>query len=261
MSRIMSPEYYAKEIFTSLNLSVPVNVLSLCDKFNIDVVFDDLSDAEAYLICKNAIKKVVIDNRVQYESRITFTIAHEIGHFYLPWHNYDIFKCSATDISSFKSNNIFENEANAFAAELLIPTEKLVKDINKKDISMELIKSLAQKYGVSLTSIAIKIIKNTDAAVAIVFSQDARIKWSFPSKSFKRELISNSLRKWSYAYDFYVERNLNEINEKVYSMAWFTDGSDCESILEQSLPMPNINSVLTLLKLQDEDCIEDEFDE
>ena len=176
MSRILSPDYYAKDIFTSLNLSVPVNVFALCEKFNINVVFDSLSDAEAYFICKNAIKKVIIDSRIQYESRIKFTIAHEIGHFYLPWHNYDIFKCSAVDISSFKSDNIFENEANAFAAELLIPTEELIKDINKKDISMGLIKSLAQKYGVSLTSVAIRAIKNTDDSVAIVFTQDARIK-------------------------------------------------------------------------------------
>ncbi len=261
MNKVLSPEHYAKDIFTSLDLSVPVDVYSVSDKFNIEIVFDNLSDAEAYFICKNANKKIIIDKKVQYESRIKFTIAHEIGHFYLPWHNFDIFKCSTKDISSFKSHNILENEANTFASELLVPIDELVKDINNKNISMTLIKNLAQKYGVSLTSLAIKAIKNTDDNTAVVFTQDGKIKWSFPSKTFKREIITNNIRQWSYAYDFFAEGNINEVKDTVYSMAWLIDGSDCESIIEESLPMPNINSVLTLLKISEENCEvdEDEF--
>jgi len=261
MNKVLPPEYYAKDIFTSLDLSVPVDVYRVSDKFGIEIVFENISDAEAYFICKNANKKIIIDKKLQYESRIKFTIAHEIGHFYLPWHNLDIFKCSTKDISSFKSYNILENEANAFASELLIPIDELMKDINNKNISMSLIKKLALKYGVSLTALAIKAIKNTDENVAVVFAQDGKIKWSFPSREFKREIITNNIRQWSYAYDFFAEGKTNEVKDTVYSMAWLADGSDCESVIEESLPMPNINSVITLLRISEDnvDKFEDEF--
>lgn len=248
-----SPEYYAKDIINSFELKVPIDIYGLCKKFNIDIFYEDLSDAEAYFISKNANKKIIINKKIQYDSRVKFTIAHEIGHFYLPWHNYDIFKCSTGNIFMFKSNDILENEANTFASELLTPKDDIIKGIKYKDITLKLIKDLALMFGVSLTSVAIKVINNTSKRAAIVFSKDGRIKWSFTSDTFKRNVITNTLRQWSFAYDFFAERNDEEVIDTVYSMAWLEDGSDDESLIEESLPMPNLNSVLTILKLPEND--------
>lgn len=108
---------------------------------------------------------------------------------------------------------------------------------------------------------AIKIIKNTIEPIALVISENGRVKGNpIKSKSFKREIKSGKLNKFSYAYDYFSENDQNEHCDTVYSMAWLCDGSDSETIIEESLPMPNLNIVFTILRYT-EDLIEEANDD
>ncbi|MDI3311599.1 MAG: ImmA/IrrE family metallo-endopeptidase [Thermoanaerobacterium sp.] len=257
------PGTFARELLNDLSLKPPIDVISICNNFNITIETDDIKDSEALFIIHNGIKKIILNQNIDYKPRKNFTIAHEIGHFYLPWHENKIYDCKFSDIQSFHSNILQETEANQFAAELLIPTEFLINDINNKEINLSLIKILSKKYETSLASMGIKIIENTYEPVAIVVTENGKIKWSSKSKYFFKKILSNglSVKEQSLAFDFYKSRDVYEQSDSVYSIAWLEDGSMEEYIKEESLPMPNLNMVFTLLTLiaDENKYIEEEY--
>jgi Zn-dependent peptidase ImmA (M78 family) len=256
-----NPELYAREILASFQLRPPIDIYFLCKLFNIEIFFDDLKNVEAFFILKNGKKKIVANNSIMYEKRLKFTISHEIGHYILPWHKNIIYDCKTKDIINFNSYKVEEREANHFASELLIPEKFLHQSLRGKQISLSVLKDLASEYEVSLTSLAIKAVKLSDNPVSVVLSENGRVKWSYKSSSFRRNIINGKLREWCYAYDYFNGKPFDEISETVYSLAWLTDGSFNEGIKEESLVMPNLGLVLTILILPYDEAIEDaDFD-
>ena len=256
-----NPELYAREILASFQLCPPIDIYFLCKQFIIEVYFEDLINVEAFFILKNGKKRIVANNSIMYEKRLKFTISHEIGHYILPWHNNNIYDCKTTDIIGFNSYKVEEREANHFASELLIPEQFLCQSLREKQVSLSVLKDLASEYEVSLTSLAIKAVKLSDNPVSVVLSENGRVKWAYKSSSFRRNLISGKLRKWCYAYDYFNGELFDEISDTVYSSAWLTDGSFDESITEESLVMPNLGLVLTILVLPyDEDSEDADYD-
>jgi len=98
--------------------------------------------------------------------RRRFTIAHELGHFFLHEHeklrvDQGTFVINRRDERSSTGTDIQEIEANAFAAELLMPREFVLNDIDdfkKNPISDHtLLAGIAHRYGVSEAAMAIRL--------------------------------------------------------------------------------------------------------
>jgi len=97
-------------------------------------------------------------------TRQRFTIAHEIGHAILSTHDSlhvdRAFKLR--DKRSASGIDPFEIEANAFAAELLIPEHMLVERLRKRgglDLDdAKAIQALANEFGVSSQALIIRIL-------------------------------------------------------------------------------------------------------
>lgn len=83
--------------------------------------------------------------------RQRFTIAHELGHFLSGHDDVKIIE------DSFDKDTIKEREANAFAAELLMPKDMLAVDM--KNGSMN-IPALAQRYSVSEQAMSIRLLQS-----------------------------------------------------------------------------------------------------
>jgi Zn-dependent peptidase ImmA (M78 family) len=87
--------------------------------------------------------------------RSRFSIAHELGHYFIPEHNQSIingtFPCHP---SSFKpnQNNIIEREADYFAACLLMPSKLFKTSCYRKKFSLNLVDELSDVFNVSKTS-------------------------------------------------------------------------------------------------------------
>lgn len=79
-------------------------------------------------------------------SRIHFDIAHELGHICLHEWSEDIESLSKEE---FRER---ENEANRFAAALLLPEEAFKKDAAKNPLSLPYYKQLKQKWKVSMAA-------------------------------------------------------------------------------------------------------------
>lgn len=71
-----------------------------------------------------------------------------------------------------------EKEANAFASELLLPSIQLQKELNKRQVSFEIIDTIASKYGISRTATAIKCVEcSPTESELLVCYVDGRVKW------------------------------------------------------------------------------------
>jgi Zn-dependent peptidase ImmA (M78 family) len=131
----------AKDLLRRNDIESPaVDVRGIARNLGIVVVEDDANDEIAGFLIKNYNDSAALIgvNRKHSEARRRFTIAHELGHFFL--HEYDGVhfdgKNSGSqmflrDTRASEGTHIEEREANLFAAELLMPKSLLEKDIDK----------------------------------------------------------------------------------------------------------------------------------
>jgi Zn-dependent peptidase ImmA (M78 family) len=85
------------------------------------------TDKFAGCLWRNDEEWTIMLNTKQNPRRKLFTIAHELGHYFLHRQLKNQFTC---DISSTTPSNDIEREANAFAAELLMPAHQIRQYVN-----------------------------------------------------------------------------------------------------------------------------------
>jgi uncharacterized protein DUF955 len=116
-----------------------------------------------------------------------FTVAHELGHFEIAAHHGVIFSGAALHVSEsgFTSHLWYEQEADHFAAELLMPSDLFRNEIRGAGIGLPAIKQLAETFDTSITSTAIRYAQLTPDPVVIVVSAEERIRYCFASQCMK----------------------------------------------------------------------------
>lgn len=142
-------EKIVEEIITKLNIiSAPVNVEEIAERCNVQVRRASAKNISGLLYRKDGVAFMAI-NSEEPIVRQRFTIAHELGHFFLH-HAKDTF-IEYRDNKKKVVRGFKEVEANSFAASLLMPQDFLKRDVgaNKHALSEDDVKSLANKYKVS----------------------------------------------------------------------------------------------------------------
>lgn len=97
-------------------------------------------------------------NKKHHPNRKNFSVAHELGHILMN-HDLNYYKITFTidnppnTDSHKKTEKIFENEANIFAGELLVPLDMLKKEFKKNSD----IPTLASIFEVSTQTLSIKV--------------------------------------------------------------------------------------------------------
>lgn len=141
-----------------------VDVRAIAGLLGIEIRENPLGDVSGLLFREG--KQVIIGvNLEHHPNRKRFTIAHEIGHHQLHSHNPLYvdkgFAVRRRDQRSSEAVDIEEIEANAFAAELLMPARMLEKEpeLQKVGIDQEQgIPALAKRYGVSEQAMTFRLI-------------------------------------------------------------------------------------------------------
>lgn len=151
--------------------SPPVNVRQIAERLGIEVKLDSVDDdLSGFLFRQPKTGRALIGvNANHHPNRQTFTIAHELGHFLLHESETvhldskkDGYTLQLRNPASATGESINEREANLFAAELLMPAKFLAKELRKKDFDLLedeplALKSLAQKCGVSVQALTIRL--------------------------------------------------------------------------------------------------------
>ena len=142
-----------KHIFEKLNISEPpVPIEKIPGLFSLKVVYyNKFPDNISGTIIQQEDLKAIGVNSNHPKVRQKFSIAHELGHFLLGHDSQHIID----DTFDKPTNN--EQEANKFAAEILMPAEMLKKDIGNSEYD---IPSLANRYEVSEQAMSIRLLES-----------------------------------------------------------------------------------------------------
>jgi Zn-dependent peptidase ImmA (M78 family) len=151
---------------------VPVDPAQIAQELGIEVRLEKVDDGlSGFLLRDQKNDRVVIGANLRHHpKRRKFTVAHELGHFLLheaATVHLDERKpgyiVQRRDEKSSTGEDVFEREANLFAAELLMPAKAIAKDLRDRafdvfaDDDEAFMKALADKYGVSTQALTIRL--------------------------------------------------------------------------------------------------------
>ena len=171
MNTITKPRYgvIAREVSGLLaNLpieSAPIPVDKLAAVCGATVVYNDFNKEISGLLFRENDKLIIGVASEQSVVRQRFTIAHELGHALLHQmtsvHVDKNFTVMFRSTSSSTAQDIYEIEANTFAAELLMPESLLKKDLLTLKLDMDdgrQLSKLASRYGVSTQALTYRLL-------------------------------------------------------------------------------------------------------
>jgi hypothetical protein len=133
--------------------------------------------------------------------RRRFTVAHELGHFLLPWHtprDGQTFRCSKKDMAVFRTQPggdryvEMEAQANRFAAGILMPAVPFRADLRaRRHFEVSHIVELADRYDVSKEACSRRCAELHDDAIAVVVSKDGVFQRAYRGADFPRLAVSS----------------------------------------------------------------------
>ena len=127
--------------------------------------------------------------------RRRFTVAHELGHFLLPWHRQQKFSCKSSDIKDSGNNSVnnrglapdqvtIETEANAFASELLMPSSAFKSFIDDfESPTLVDLASLSDAFDVSFEATVHRYKALSDQPLAFIFSHNNIVRYWLKTQS------------------------------------------------------------------------------
>jgi len=131
---------------------------------------------------------ILYSTHINNDGFIRFTIAHELGHYFIPGHPEILFpEGNGQHFSAMGlgKKDQHEREADAFASSLLMPKASFRKEMNGAGQGFPAIKKLADKFQTSLLATSRRFVSFTEDAVAIIVSKDDIIEYSFLSRSLE----------------------------------------------------------------------------
>ena len=198
--------------------------------------------------------------------RARFTLAHELGHYYIPDHHNALESgCTPKHPSrcDHESKNPAEIEADLFASCLLMPERRFRSRAKKLQPGLQGIRELAGEFGTSLTSTAIRY-ANLDILQCVV------IKWGKNRYGWKWLSPSVHAQGWWKTIEAPAELVPGSATEKIISGSvsnneivcagstanfWFPfikSGSKQSCVLQEEAISLGRFGALTLLSLQND---------
>lgn len=129
-----------------------------------------------------------------------FTVAHELGHYFLDGHPEEILKSAPLHVSRagfIQGDSSIELEADHFASGLLLPSGLVSTALSRERVGLEGIENLAKVSKCSLTASAIRAAECCPYPMAVIVSRSDRVSYAFLSDGFKRLGRLTFLRKGS----------------------------------------------------------------
>ncbi len=151
----------ARRILAKHSLSIPFDIERLVSTYaeiiHKEIPYEGIDGVSLNIKTPGKFPKVIVNTSLP-RKRQLFTLAHELGHIIIPWHLGtiidDIYSQSYKDFIYSQ----LEQEANRFAAELLMPFDWLVRNMEKCNGDYALLHStIAISSGVSDHAAAIRL--------------------------------------------------------------------------------------------------------
>ena len=249
------PVKNAERIINKYSIKSPteLDLELIANAEKIIVEYADIGSALGKIMYDSDCGIIKLSNNIKEAGQKRFTLAHELGHYFNEYElrTNPVYR-HIDRILSFNTQNKYEDDANEFAAELLMHRiwfNKLCKD---RFVSMELLKEIAGYFNVSLTAAAFRYTEIGKYPTAIIYSTNYKIRWKVFHDYFPFKFIryNSNIPAQSAASDFYKGNEMQTCEDLIEAKYWFPEDRNIKEdiyLYEQNLAMPNYNSVLTLL--------------
>jgi Zn-dependent peptidase ImmA (M78 family) len=148
----------------------PISVIEVAKSLGINVIPYGFGDGVSGILVVENNKSTIGYSTSDSKARQRFTIAHELGHFILHHNSTQTeqlfvdknFLIKYRGLQKYNQTEILqEQEANAFAAELLMPKSLIEAELSKKDYmdfsESQLIEELAKVFDVSVIAMSYRL--------------------------------------------------------------------------------------------------------
>ncbi|MBZ0179591.1 MAG: ImmA/IrrE family metallo-endopeptidase [Melioribacteraceae bacterium] len=241
----------AKKLLDKYCIEKPsdLNLVKIANAEFLDVRFENLDHCYGRISYKNDFGAITVSTTIKDSGQENFVLAHEMGHFYNERKKNQSVKCEG-DIKMQRSGREFD--ANVFAAELIMHEPWFYEFTNRKKLSSELLRDIADYFKTSLSSAAMRYTELGNTPTAIILTTDGTVKYSRINSYFPYQFIRNGMtvNNNSYTSDFYNGDEISRTAEEIPIEAWFLEDFNYKKnqfIMEQNIPMPSYNSCLTIL--------------
>ncbi len=187
-SRLRDATQHAEKIVRDEKLTLPVdvNVLASSHGILVEAKPEGTEGVSGMLVRVGNSFAIGYATHIKSAGFQRFSIAHELGHYFLPGHPEHIFKGGKAlheSRAGFASGDQIELEADHFAAGLLMPSHLFKVEAGKYADGFSAIEKLAERCETSLTASAIRYAELSDAAVAVIISTSSSVDYCFSSRT------------------------------------------------------------------------------
>nr|WP_322624861.1 ImmA/IrrE family metallo-endopeptidase [uncultured Flavobacterium sp.] len=212
----------AKIIRKKHSLSIPFDLDALVKEYA-DLLYRDIPVDGVDGVCVNLKvigkkPKVIVNSNLPLGRRL-FTLAHELGHLIIPWHIGtivdNIYGAAYNDLMYY----LIEQEANRFAAELLMPSEWIFEQFRICDNLGQLHSMIVRKIRVSAHAAAIRMIQLLPPEITYIAEKDGVVLHS--GKTIKSN-VNNPKANENFDENYYVETlSKSSYNSKGVNYFWY----------------------------------------
>lgn len=280
LADIGQPTKIADEIHRQLRVKnnsvpLPIPLKRLAEAAGIkDIQEKDDLNFEGIIVIRDG-SGVIGLKKNSYDPRKNFTLAHELGHYFIPTHRVfrKNFECGKDKIKYVSSQNSvslsaedkIEQEANEFAAALLVPMPEYRNERKKLGAGTDVnyLISLADKFDVSKAMMAHIFVRNESENVAIIISKDCVVqtvipKAGFPHMGLKKNMPLVGACITKDILKKYESGHVTELKE-VSVDAWIPGKNSISEMYEQ-IYVQDDGWMITLLVADEEEVDEDDDD-
>lgn len=236
----------------------PAQALKLWDRYGFtcpeDLVLEDLAfalgvvvlegrldTADARLIRKGKKGLIRLKEDIPEPGRKRFAVAHEIGHWLLHETLSQVLSCTSEDMAARYKSSPPELEANAFAAELLMPQALFRQRVGKSVPSPQLLRDLSDYFCTTLTATVVRFVDVDLDECAMVVVEDGRIRWWRANQKFEGFWLDSKseVSPYTVAGAYLNGEPLPTEAERVDGEAWLGPKAErvAESLFEVAIPL------------------------
>ncbi len=161
-----------------------LDVEDLARSLGARVVRGDLDGAMARLLVQGRRAVIRLSTRVVQAEAQRFSVAHEIGHLVMQHSTPPPMAMAAGALMRPIDRNV-EIEANAFAAELLMPEAEIRARLASATLGLTLARAIAVDMNVSLVAAALRCVELSAEPGAVALVQSDRIAWIATGGGFR----------------------------------------------------------------------------
>lgn len=240
------PQKEAHKLLSSVGWSRPgdLTIDEIAWSLGAYVKESPLEGSEGHILRKGNTAIITVNERVDYQPKRNFVVAHEIGHFVLHEGVSLLFSETNKTLTEWHQKSAHEQEANQFASELLMPTDLFIKETKGETLSLGLIEEIADYFGTSLTATFLKYAKYGDFPLMIIYTEGGIIRWKQHSDDFPFQWLplGNSVPPLTVAGDFFNGSGIEDEPVEVDAIEWFHEdygikGKEHWKLWEQCFPI------------------------